>query len=77
MIDLVPNQMTWPRTDWLQYDEFKIWLKVQMVSLFGAHRAPSTFNVTDERSIKHAKRMMMMLPHSNSPYFNMTTNRMN
>lgn len=74
MIDLVPNQNGLGHmTDWLQHDEFKdLAESPDGFFIWGAHRAPSTLNVTDERSIKHVKRMYDdMLPYSNSPYFNM------
>ena len=73
MIDLVPNQNGLGHmTDWLQHDEFKDCESPDGFFIWGAHRAPSTLNVTDERSIKHVKRMYDdMLPYSNSPYFNM------
>lgn len=74
MIDLVPNQNGLGHmTDWLKLDEFKdLAERPDGFFIWGAHRAPSTLNVTDERSIKHVKQMYDdMLPYSNSPYFNM------
>ena len=58
---------------WLALDEFKDLAECpEGIYLWGTHRAPSTLNPLDERSLELISRMYQdMLPISNSKYFNM------
>jgi hypothetical protein len=74
MIDLVPNMNGFGHMmDWLRLDEFKHLAECpDGFFIWGAHRAPSTLNATDDGSVKLVKQMYDdMLPYSTSPYFNM------
>lgn len=73
-IDLVPNQNGFGHmAPWLALDEFKDLAECpEGIHLWGTHRAPSTLNPLDERSVELVKKMYQdMLPISNSKYFNM------
>lgn len=73
-IDLVPNQNGFGHmAPWLKLDEFKDLAEApEGIFLWGTHRAPSTLNPLDPRSIELIKKMYAdMLPYSNSQYFNM------
>jgi len=73
-IDLVPNQNGFGHmAPWLALDEFKDLAECpEGIYLWGTHRAPSTLNPLDERSLELISRMYQdMLPISNSKYFNM------
>ena len=73
-IDLVPNQNGFGHmADWLKIDEFKdLAVAPNGIDLWGTHRAPSTLNPLDPRSLELIKKMYDdMLSVSNSKYFNM------
>lgn len=73
-IDLVPNQNGFGHmAQWLSKDEFKdLAESPDGIFLWGTHRAPSTLNPLDPRSIELIKKMYQdMLTIANSKYFNM------
>lgn len=73
-IDFVPNQNGFGHmSDWLEKEEFKDLAEAPNgIDLWGTHRAPSTLNALDGRSIELVKKMYHdMLPHSHSSYFHM------
>ena len=73
-IDLVPNQNGLGHMEqWLQTEEFKDLAEApEGIHLWGTHRAPSTLNVLDPRSLELIEQMYEdMLPISSSKYFNM------
>lgn len=73
-IDLVPNQNGFGHmAEWLKQDEFKDLAEApEGIHLWGTHRAPSTLDPSDPRSLELIKQMYAdMLPHSTSDYFNM------
>lgn len=73
-IDLVPNQNGFGHmAEWLKHDEFKdLAESPEGIHLWGTHRAPSTLDPHDPKSIELVKKMYAdMIPISNSKYFNM------
>ena len=73
-IDFVPNQNGFGHmAAWLEKKEFSDLAECpEGIDLWGTHRAPSTLNPLDEKSIELLKKMYQdMLPISNSKYFNM------
>lgn len=73
-IDLVPNQNGFGHmAEWLKQDAYKDLAEApDGIFLWGTHRAPSTLDPNDPRSLELIKQMYQdMIPHSNSKYFNM------
>ena len=73
-IDLVPNQNGFGHmAEWLKQDDLKDLAEApDGIFLWGSHRAPSTLDPSNPRSLELIKQMYRdMLPHSNSKYFNM------
>ena len=73
-IDLVPNQNGFGHmASWLKKEEFSSLAECpEGIHLWGTHRAPSTLNPLDPKSLELLKKMYQdMLPHSTSKYFNM------
>lgn len=73
-IDMVPNQNGFGHmAPWLAQEEFKDLAECpDGFSIWGGHRAASTLNPLDERSVDLVKKMYNdMLPYSNSKFFNM------
>ena len=73
-IDFVPNQNGFGHMgEWLKQAEFKDLAEApEGIFLWGTHRAPTTLNPLDPRSLELIKTMYNdMLPYSKSKYFNM------
>jgi len=73
-IDLVPNQNGFGHmAEWLKQEEFKDLAEApEGIFLWGSHRAPSTLDPSNPKSLELIKKMYAdMIPYSSSTYFNM------